>query len=73
MNSLMKWRPLVMTAVIALAAMAIAGCSDDEPKGPRNDLAKYDSEVVTSWFGLALAITKAEALTPSPVPHRLCF
>lgn len=69
MESSGKWRPLFLASVAALVAGIIAGCSDDKPEGPRNDLAQYDSEVVTSWFELALAITKAEELTP-PVASR---
>lgn len=69
MLSHMKWSRIVLVVLVALTVGVISGCSDDDPVGPRNDLAQYDSEVVTAWFDLFLDITATERLTP-PVASR---
>lgn len=69
MHSLKKWRHLAPATSLALVFVSICGCSDDEKRGPRNGLAQYDSDVVTTWFGLSLDITRDESLTP-PVAAR---
>jgi hypothetical protein len=55
-----------------MAALAVGwagGCSDDDDDGPRNELARYDAEVVTAWFDLFLDITADEKLNP-PIASR---
>jgi hypothetical protein len=69
MYCLTKWQPSALVMSMAFVVVALSGCSEDEKQGPRNELAKYDSEVVTSWFELAMNITKTERLTP-PVAAR---
>ncbi len=64
-----KWGRLALVFFTALTVGFVAGCSDDDEEGPRNELAKYDSEVVTAWFNLFLDITKTERLSP-PVASR---
>lgn len=64
-----KWGRLACVALTALVVGVFSGCSDDDDDGPRNELAKYGSEVVTEWFDLFLEITKVEKLTP-PVASR---
>lgn len=65
----LKWGRVALVVVTALVVGVVAGCSDDDESGPRNELAQYDSEVVTEWFKLFLDITKTEKLSP-PVASR---
>lgn len=69
MHNPLKWGRVALVVMAALVVGVVAGCSDDDESGPRNELAQYDSEVVTEWFKLFLDITKTEKLTP-PVASR---
>ncbi|HWO57561.1 MAG TPA: vanadium-dependent haloperoxidase [bacterium] len=62
-------RQLALVAIAALAVGWAGGCSDDGDDGPRNELARYDAEVVTAWFDLFLDITADERLNP-PIASR---
>jgi len=64
-----KWNRIALVAMTAMIVGIVAGCSDDDESGPLNELAKFDSEVVTAWFDLSLDITATERLTP-PVASR---
>lgn len=64
-----KWIRLGLVIMTTLTVGVVAGCSDDEETGPRNELSQYDSEVVTAWFKLFADITKSERLSP-PVSSR---
>jgi hypothetical protein len=61
-----QWRTCLL---VALVGTVVYGCSSDDEQGPRNDLVKYNSEVVSAWFNLFLDITKVEKLSP-PVASR---
>jgi len=64
-----KWTRLALVVMTTLVVGVVAGCSDDDEVGPRNELSQYDSEVVTAWFKLFTEITKTERLSP-PVASR---
>lgn len=59
----------LVLAIGGLIAGGVAGCSDDNNDAPRNELAKYNSEVVVAWYNLFTQITQTEKLTP-PVASR---
>lgn len=67
------WNTWHRLTLVTLTALAVWGCSDDEESGPRNDLAKYDSEVVTAWFNLFTTITKTESLTPAVASRAFAY
>jgi hypothetical protein len=56
-------------AIGGLVVGGVAGCSNDSNNAPRNELAKYNSDVVVAWFKLFTQITQTEKLTP-PVASR---
>lgn len=64
-----KWTRLALVLMTTLVVGVVAGCSDDDDDGPRNELSQYDSEFVTAWFKLFANITKTERLSP-PVASR---
>jgi hypothetical protein len=69
MDNPRKWNRIALVTMTAMIVGIVAGCSDDDESGPRNELAKFDSEVITAWFDLFLDITATERLTP-PVASR---
>ena len=64
-----QWTRFAFVVWTTLVVGVVAGCSNDDETGPRNELSKYDSEVVTAWFDLFMNITKTEHLSP-PVASR---
>lgn len=69
MHNPLKWGRVALVVMTALVVGFVAGCSDDDEGGPRNELSQYQSDVVTEWFKLFLDITKTEKLSP-PVASR---